>query len=235
MTSFPSPLPPRAWMAALTIAFALPAGAAPESAPSKSAPSASAPSESGDGGALPANPRPPAPLPSLTLSPDGTLVIDNRARLAWPRCVEGMRWDGKTCTGTPELFTYSQAQNRAKQRWQAEGVRWRLPRVPELRHLLNRSASVSLPDVDRLLFPNAPRAWHWTGSASVNAAAVNGYAYGNVTRGGMGESILSVQQGWAVDMSTGQAQGEIGRMTPMALRLVRPAPTAQQPAPAAAP
>lgn len=163
-----------------------------------------------------------APLPALQVSPDGTLVIDPRARLAWPRCVEGMRWTGSGCTGLPQLFTYGEAQALVRQRWKDEGVRWRLPRVNELRRLVNRS--VQPPSMDTRLFPAAPLEWHWTGTASVNASAVNPYAYGNVTRGGAGESNLSVQQGWAVDMASGQARGDVGRGTRLPVRLVRPAP-----------
>ena len=189
-------MPCRRWAVVLTAAFALPAGAAGDAA---------APAQ-----------------PALGLSADGTLVVDHRARLAWPRCVEGMRWNGSTCTGMAQLFTYGEAQARAKALGKADGVRWRLPRVNELRRLVDRSARP--PTMDARLFPAAPRDWHWTGTASVNAAAVNPYAYGNVVRGGEGESQLSVQQGWAVDMSTGEARGDVGRATRMAVRLVRPAP-----------
>jgi hypothetical protein len=155
-------------------------------------------------------------------SGDGTLVIDPRARLAWARCVEGMHWNGKTCTGRPQLLTYKQAQALVKERNQAEGARWRLPRVNELRRLVNRSANP--PSVDQALFPAAPADWHWTGTSSVNAGAVNPYAYGNVMRGGAGGSTLAVQQGWAVDMATGNASGEASRTERLVVRLVRPAP-----------
>lgn len=160
--------------------------------------------------------------PALSASPDGTLVIDPRARLAWPRCVEGMAWTGSHCAGTARLLTYGEAQALARQRWKDSGVAWRLPRVNELRRLLDRSAQP--PALDPRLFPAAPREWHWTGTASVNAGAVNPYAYGNVARGGMGEGSLSVQQGWAVDMASGQARGDVGRATRLPVRLVRPAP-----------
>ncbi|HQQ69927.1 MAG TPA: DUF1566 domain-containing protein [Alicycliphilus sp.] len=162
------------------------------------------------------------PQPTLVLSPDGSLVLDTRAHLAWPRCVEGMRWNGTACTGVAQLFTYGEAQALARQRWQADGVRWRLPRVNELRRLVNRKAQP--PSVDRELFPAMPRDWVWTGTASVNANTVNPYAYGNVTRGGAGESSLSVQQSWAVDMASGEARGDVGRATRMHVQLVRPAP-----------
>lgn len=187
-----------------TFALALPAAAAGHGAPDAADP--------GDGAAAPA----------LAASGDGTLVIDQRARLAWARCVEGMRWDGRTCTGTPELLTYGEAQARVRQRWQDSGVRWRLPRVNELRRLAGRSAKP--PVLDGTLFPAAPGEWHWTGTASVNTATVNPYAYGNVMRGGAGEHQLSAQQAWAVDMASGEARGDVGRGSRLAVRLLRPPP-----------
>src|SRR2546427_1298998 len=51
---------------------------------------------------------------------DGRDVIDRRARLLWPRCVEGMQWNGKTCTGLPELFTHKQEIGRAPSELQSQ-------------------------------------------------------------------------------------------------------------------
>jgi len=204
----------RAALAALLAALVLPCAAQAEGAAASPARQAAA-----------------ASVNTFTLSPDGTYVIDARTHLAWPRCVEGMRWNGKTCTGTAQLFTYAQAQALAKERWKAEGVRWRLPRVNELRRLVNRSAQP--PTLDPVLFPATPMEWHWTGTASVNTATVNPYAYGNVQRGGQGESGMSPQKGWAVDMETGEATGNMGKGTQLPVRLVRPQPTAspQEPSP----
>ena len=163
------------------------------------------------------------PAPSaFQIAADGKSVIDTRAKLAWARCAEGMDWNGKACTGSAEVFNYKQAQTHAAERSKAEDQRWRLPRVNELKRLLDRSSKPQ--GLNPALFPSAPRDWHWTGTASVNAAAVNPYAYGNVARGGAGESNLSVQQGWAVDMTSGEARGDVGRSTRLPIRLVRPAP-----------
>ena len=74
----------------------------------------------------------------LEVSEDGRDVIDRRARLLWPRCVEGMHWNGKTCAGLPELFTHKQAQALAAERAKQDGVRWRLPRVNVMRRLIAR-------------------------------------------------------------------------------------------------
>ena len=174
-----------------------------------------------DGGDAPA-PAGQSQAPAWSLSPDGSLVIDQRARLAWPRCVEGMTWTGNACRGVPRLFTYGEAQALVRSRWKAEGVRWRLPRVNELRRLVNRKALP--PSVDTQLFPAMPRDWLWTGTASVNTNTVNPYAYGNVARGGAGESSMTVQQSWAVDMASGEARGDVGRATRLHVQLVRPAP-----------
>jgi len=115
---------------------------------------------------------PAAPATSpWVLSADGTLVIDTRSHLAWDRCVAGMLWNGSTCTGRARLLTFAQARALADERWKASGVRWRLPRVPELRRLVNRGASP--PAVDAAMFPGAPADWHWTSTRSVNTAAVN--------------------------------------------------------------
>lgn len=165
-----------------------------------------------------------APSALLVPSADGAYVIDQRTRLAWPRCVEGMQWNGKGCTGEPQLMTYAQAQALATARWKADGVRWRLPRVNELRRLVDRSTKP--PAVNPQLFPDAPQDYHWTSTANVNTAAVNPYAYGNIQRGGAGGQQLSTQQGWVVDMTTGEGHGDVGKATRLAVRLVRPMPTA---------
>lgn len=207
----PPPLPTLRWrtvaVALCATALALPAAAAPNA-------------DGGEDDAPAAAAR--APQPAFVLSPDGGLVIDTRARLAWPRCVEGMTWNGSACRGVAQLLTYGEAQAMVRKRWQADGVRWRLPRVNELRRLVNRTAQP--PSVDQHLFPAMPRDWLWTGTASVNTATVNPYAYGNVMRGGAGESGMSVQQSWAVNMASGEASGEMGRATRLHVQLVRPAP-----------
>lgn len=171
----------------------------------------------------------PAPLspsqPQLQLSADGAFVIDSRARLAWPRCAEGMQWNSGHCSGQPRLMSHAQAQALAVQRWKAQGAGWRLPRVPELRRLIDKSTQP--PALNPLLFPNAPPGWHWTATANVNTSSVNPYAYGNVARGGQGESALSVVQGWAVDTGSAEASPDFGRGTLLLVRLVRPA-TAQE-------
>lgn len=151
---------------------------------------------------------------------NGPWVIDSRARLAWPRCAEGMNWDGAQCGGSAQLFTFKQAQAHAAQRNRAEAQRWRLPRVNEFKRLLDRS---SLPQgLNPALFPNAPRDWHWTGTAAVNTQRINQYNYSQINQS---ESLssLSAQQAWAVNTETLQAVPDMGKGNALLLRLVRAA------------
>lgn len=164
---------------------------------------------------------------ALEVSEDGHYVIDRRARLLWPRCVEGMHWNGKDCTGMPQLFTHKQAQALAAERARQDGVRWRLPRVNELRRLISRD--IRPQGLSPELFPGAPRGWHWTGTAAVNARPVNPYNYSNIS--GSAAPQLSAQQAWAIDLDSLESRPDMGRGNQLLVRLVRPLPSDQALAP----
>ncbi len=152
------------------------------------------------------------------VSTDGAYVIDVKARLAWPRCVEGMVWSGSACVGQAQLFDHAEAQALATTRWKAENVRWRLPTSHELKRLAPRLA-------DAGLFPGAPGGWYWSGSTTVNTAQSNPYNYGNVMQDRAGDATnrLNFLHGWAVNLSTGEATGDVNRRSRLPVRLVRPA------------
>lgn len=158
-----------------------------------------------------------SPVATLQASPNGQELWDLQARLAWMRCVHGMKWQGERCQGSPERLTYGQAQQLVKTRGQADKLRWRLPRATELRRLRQRVAPTD--NAKQSLLPNTPADWHWTGTASVNASPVNNYSYDQIAPG---KSQLSAPQAWAVDWATGQADGEMGRGNALLVRLVRP-------------
>ena len=165
-----------------------------------------------------------ADAPQLVLSEDGAYVIDIKAKLAWPRCVEGMVWDGKTCTGKPQLFDHAQANAHALARWKAEGIRWRLPHTTELKRLVD--PRLTPPGLDPTLFPAAPREWHWSGTANIRAGGqVNQYSYDNIQQGRTNENAdrMAYLHGWAVNLVTGEARGDVSKRSSLPLRLVRPA------------
>ncbi len=158
------------------------------------------------------------------LSEDGAHAIDTRARLVWPRCVEGMQWNGQTCTGKPLLLDRAEATARATQRWKAEGLGWRLPRAAELQRLVDKS--LSPPGLNPALFPAAPGLWHWSATANVSAPGANRYNYGNIMqeRRDDGARQGAMLNGWAVNLSTGEARGDAARASRLPVRLVRSHP-----------
>lgn len=156
-----------------------------------------------------------------SLSADGASVIDERAQLVWPRCVQGMRWSGTTCTGKPLLLDRAEATALATQRWQSEGLAWRLPRAAELQRLVDKSQNPTGPSAT--LFPAAPGGWHWSATSNVSGRRANPYSYNNIAPhpadAGAGQMVLI--NGWAVNLSTGEARGDAARGSKLAVRLVR--------------
>ena len=76
--------------------------------------------------------------------------------------------------------------------------------------------------MDAKLFPAAPGGLHWSGTANVRQLSVNPYNYDNVASSRpKGGNRLAALQGWAVDMETGEAFGDVSRATKLPVRLVR--------------
>lgn len=157
------------------------------------------------------------------VSDDGAYVIDVRAQLAWPRCVEGMQWNGTTCTGKPLLLDRAEATALATARWQAEGVAWRLPRAAELQRLVGKAAH-NAAGADARLFPAAPDLWYWSSTANVSGVRGNQYNYNTIRQRREGDSAgqMALLNGWAVNMATGEARGDVARASKLPVRLVRP-------------
>ncbi|HEV6968542.1 MULTISPECIES: DUF1566 domain-containing protein [Roseateles] len=164
--------------------------------------------------------------PRLTPSADGRELIDPTAGLAWSRCVEGMDWDGRRCTGTPRLATHAEALAMGRARAGAEGRAWRVPRVTELRRLFERLAHGKSAES---LAPAAPAGWYWTSTTRIESEKVNAYSYRNVERGLTQRQVdrLVVQSGWAVEQPGADVRGDVAKREKLAVRLVRtldPAP-----------
>jgi Protein of unknown function (DUF1566) len=161
---------------------------------------------------------------AATLAPSGNgqEITDPGAHLAWARCLVGQRWDGQTCSGSPELLRHTEALSRARALAQRTGQSWRLPRVPELQRLVRRGAQ----GLDPRLFPGSPADWHWSGTPSLVHETVNPYNYGSVMRGqtGTSQADSSFVNGWAVHLGDGQARDDVPKGSRLAVRLVRQTP-----------
>jgi len=94
---------------------------------------------------------------------DGTLT-DTQSKLIWMRCSLGQAWNGSTCTGTPESYTWQSAQDAASKLDHAGGyanhLDWRVPHIPELAMIAERQCAN--PRINLALFPSTPAVYFWT-------------------------------------------------------------------------
>lgn len=92
----------------------------------------------------------------------GSEVFDGQTNLIWRRCVEGMMWDGLTCTGSAGVYTREQVSLQAKSQ-----LGWRLPNVKELSSIVERS--VVNPAVSLEVFPATPFNNFWSSTPFIPA------------------------------------------------------------------
>jgi hypothetical protein len=90
---------------------------------------------------------------------DGT-VTHKCTGLVWQRCSVGQTWNGTSCTGTAQTYTYDQAL--ALKTSFAGNSDWRLPNANEL-HTIVEYGSYN-PAINTALFPNTPDNYYWSAS-----------------------------------------------------------------------
>lgn len=100
------------------------------------------------------------------INDDGT-VTDIESGLTWQRCLIGQQWDGKTCVGDADLYTWQQAAsvlqnstNVTNRRLSGEARRWRLPKIFELAAIVDLRCNS--PRIDLAVFPGTAARPHWT-------------------------------------------------------------------------
>jgi hypothetical protein len=162
------------------------------------------------------------PKPDWVISADGAYIVHLSAGVAWPRCVEGMRWNGRGCEGQALRLSHAEALALAKTREKVDGVAWRLPHLKELQLLARQNARSAQSKA--MFLPDSPAGWCWTATANIDTTAINEYSYGNVMRGVTTENMARVQfmHAWAVDTATGDARKDALKRNPLLVRLVRP-------------
>ncbi|MDP2024647.1 DUF1566 domain-containing protein [Sulfuriferula sp.] len=97
---------------------------------------------------------------------DGT-ITDIRTDLIWMRCALGQRWDGKTCIGKANSYTWGEAIVLDQEH--TERNNWRLPSLDELKSILDFSRTA--PAIDTTAFPETPSAYFWTSTTSSHSMA----------------------------------------------------------------
>ena len=115
----------------------------------------------------------------LVVEDNGT-AINHESGLMWKQCVQGK--SGLDCsTGNAATFRWVEALNEARSEDFAGFDDWRLPKIDELRSIVDRCAEG--PAIDPIAFPNAEGAEIWSASANLDYAT----------------------NAWALDYATGEA------------------------------
>lgn len=142
----------------------------------------------------------PASTPSedFVAQDDGT-VLHRPSRRVWQRCALGQSWDGATCTGTPDLLSWSAALAAAESHLQAGEDDWRVPNRNELASIIEDRCFG--PSINAAAFPAAPVDVYWTSSPVADG----------------------IEQAWRVDFADGLIE-PASTGAPNAVRLVRGGP-----------
>lgn len=93
----------------------------------------------------------------------GDEITDRVAKLVWRRCVEGMYWDGTTCSGHAHVYTFGDALAHANAVAAEKGKPWRVPNAKELHGITSKTTAH--PAIDPTMFPNTPAEHEWTSTA----------------------------------------------------------------------
>jgi hypothetical protein len=99
---------------------------------------------------------------------DSGQVLHLNTNLMWMRCAIGQTWDGETCTGEAEPYTWKQALELSVGYSFNGSTNWRLPNVKELSSITERSCT--RPSIDTDLFPATAPDDFWTSTPSMTDA-----------------------------------------------------------------
>lgn len=114
----------------------------------------------------PFDPTAASPTSDFTDLGNGT-VTHSRTGLTWMRCAMGQDWDGNTCQGVGQGYTWTQAQTstHAFAGWND----WRLPTAGELLTIMDYSTHANAYTINREIFPLLPSSSSfWTASVFAN-------------------------------------------------------------------
>jgi len=99
-------------------------------------------------------------------------VVDNLTKKIWQRCAVGLQWDGQSCTGKSQTFTYAEVlaeiDTYNKEKY-AHRNNWRLPTRDELLSIVEQRCYNPAINLD--VFPYSPQSGFWT--ATENAGLLS--------------------------------------------------------------
>lgn len=95
---------------------------------------------------------------------DNGTITELESGLTWMRCAVGQTWNGSTCSGNANVFTWKNAfqeEDKINQGTGFAGQRnWHLPNLAELATIVERQCNT--PRINLELFPATPAAAFWT-------------------------------------------------------------------------
>lgn len=103
------------------------------------------------------------PTSRFVFNDNGT-VTDTETKITWMRCAMGQKWNGKTCMGKAQEYSWQEAKDVVSELNSdtfGEPSLWRLPLVPELASIVERKCFE--PRVNLTVFPTTPSKAFWTG------------------------------------------------------------------------
>ena len=108
-------------------------------------------------------------------------VSDKTTGLMWMRCSLGQEWNGETCSGSAEGYSWADGLKTAAEYEFAGYTDWRLPNKNELESIVE--GRCFSPAVNTGIFPATPSTYFW--SSSPYAAVSDGawsvdFGYGTV-------------------------------------------------------
>lgn len=101
------------------------------------------------------------PTQDFTIHDDGT-VTHNKTGLMWMRCALGQNWNGATCTGAAQAYTWQAALQAAVGSSFAGYRDWRLPNFKELASIVEQ-ACIN-PAINATVFPATLNHSFWSAS-----------------------------------------------------------------------
>jgi hypothetical protein len=110
------------------------------------------------------------PSSRFVFNENGT-VTDTETEITWMRCAMGQTWDGKTCSGKAQAYSWQDARDAVAELNSdtfGEPTSWRLPYVPELASIVERKCFE--PRVNLSVFPATPSTAFWTGMKKKGSA-----------------------------------------------------------------
>jgi len=116
-----------------------------------------------------------SPATRYAVSADGQEVTDNKTKLIWRRCSEGMVFSAGTCTGTASTYKQEAALQRAAAEANSTGKAWRMPNIRELSSIADKYRHD--PAIDTTAFPATPGEYFWSSSPANSYDYVWGIAF----------------------------------------------------------